>query len=31
MNPRSEPDPKKAEMVPLPGATQRIAQWVTGA
>jgi prolyl-tRNA synthetase len=31
MKPRSEPDPKKAEMVPLPGATQRIAQWVTGA
>ncbi len=28
LKPRSEPDPKKSELVPLTGATERIAGWV---
>jgi hypothetical protein len=28
MKPRTEPDPKKAELVPLTGAAERLAGWV---
>ena len=28
LKPRSEPDPKKSELVPLAGAAERLAGWV---